>query len=426
MMSPAPCAERRAGRAPGMGFIMATVLIDLMGVGIIVPVLPLMVSRFAASPDSAAHWVGAATATFAAAQFLFAPLLGALSDRFGRRALLLLGICALGVNFSLTALAPSLAWLLVARMIGGGLSSNIAVANAYVADITPPEQRARRFGQLGAAFGVGFILGPIIGGLVGEYGLQWPFFTATALCAINLLYGLFVLPESLPRERRRPVAWRRANPFSALAALAELRSIGSLVGVIFCANLAQFMVHGIWVLYVAHRFAWSPQTIGISFMAVGLGSALMQGLFLGRLIRRFGPERLAMIGLASQAVAAACWGLSTAGWVVFVVLVGNLLSYAAAPAIQSLVSRAAPPERQGATMGALSSLNSLTLVIAPLASTWLFALVSHYPSDDLRVGMPFYVSSAITLLAVVLARRHFGALPPRPGLATASAPATGP
>ncbi|CAN5176681.1 TCR/Tet family MFS transporter [soil metagenome] len=410
-MDATPSPERSTGRAPGMGFIMATVLIDLMGVGIILPVLPLIVGEFTSSSDSHAHWVGLMTTTFAAAQFLLAPLLGAVSDRFGRRPILLLGIAALGVNFALTAIAPSLAWLLVARLIGGGLSSNIAVANAYVADITPPEKRAKRFGQLGAAFGVGFIVGPVIGGFAGQWGLHYPFYVAAGLCAINFIYGYFVLPESLARENRSPVNFRRANPFSALQGLSALRGVGSLVAVVFFANLAQFMVHGVWVLYVAYRFGWSPQTIGFSFMAVGVGSALSQGLLLPKLIKRLGAEKLAMLGLASSGIAAVLWGLTTVGWFIFVILLANLLSYAAAPSIQSLISRAAPADKQGTTMGALSALNSLTLVIAPLFSTWVFAMVSHYDAKDLLVGLPFFVSAATTFIALAIAYRHFNRTP---------------
>ncbi len=287
------------------------------------------------------------------------------------------------------------------------MQANAAVANAYVADITPPEQRARRFGLLGAMFGIGFILGPVVGGLLGAIDLRLPFFAAGALALLNLAYGYFVLPESLKPEQRRAFDWRRANPISSFKQLAALKGVGLLVGVLAFAGLAQFSLYTVWVLYTSFRFGWGPSENGWSLFAVGLVSAAVQGGLLGRLLKVMGAPKLAVAGLVSSTVAFTLWGLSTQGWQMLVVIFANLLGAAVAASLQGLVSSAADGRVQGQTMGAISSLNSLAAVIAPMLAAPLMSAVSHLDPVDWRAGFPMFFCAALQGLALLLAVLHF-------------------
>jgi DHA1 family tetracycline resistance protein-like MFS transporter len=399
----APPAQRRAA----MPFILVTVLIDMVSIGLIVPVLPPLVGTFTGSQADQAFWFAAVAFAFGIANFFGSPILGALSDRFGRRPVLLIGFCGLALNFFATALAPAL-WILIAvRLVGGAMQSNIAVANAYVADITPPEERARRFGLVGSMFGIGFILGPVMGGVLGSIDLQLPFFVAGTLALLNLLYGYFVLPESLPKDKRRPFEWKRANPVAALKGLAALKGVGPLVAVIALASLAQFILHTTWVLYTTFKFGWGPLDNGWSLFAVGVMSALVQGVLLKHLLVRLSPPRLAVMGLISSMLAFSAWGAATAGWMMVAVIFANVLGFAAASTMQSIVSNAADARTQGQTMGAVASLNSLTAVIAPMIGAPMLGLVSHLPPGDWRLGMPYFFCAALLGLATLLAIRHF-------------------
>ena len=397
----------QGGRQAGMGFIMVTVLIDMLSIGVIVPVLPALVGSFTANPAEQTYWYTAISAAFAIASFFGSPLLGALSDRYGRRPILLLGFCGLALNFFATALATS-AWMLVAsRVVGGAMQANAAVANAYVADITPPEERAKCFGLLGAMFGIGFILGPVIGGILGNISLHLPFFFAGALSLVNLAYGFFVLPESLPVDRRRPVQWARANPFTALYELTQLKGAGMLLGVIACANLAQFSLYTTWVLYTSFRFGWTPAQNGWSLFSVGIVAAVVQGGLLGRLLKRFGASRLTVMGLVSSTIAFTLWGLVTQGWMMYPVIFANLLGSAVAASVQSLISSSVDGTQQGRTLGAISALGSLMAVLAPLMAGPLFAVVSHLPPHDWRLGTPMFFCAALQGVALVFAVLHF-------------------
>lgn len=394
-------------RRPATVFVLAAVLLDILGIGLIIPVLPRLVGELAGSRDAQTWWYGALVISYGAMQFLCAPLLGALSDRVGRRPVLLAGIGGLAVMFLVPALTNSLWVLLASRVVGGMFAANLAVAQAYIADVTPPDKRAAAFGKLGAVFGLGFMLGPALGGVLAEGSLRLPFFVAAALAALNFLYGLLVLPESVPRERRAPFDAARANPFSSLAAITRLKGVGALVAVIALAGLAQFLLHTTWPLYTEFRYGWTPLAIGASLFLVGVVMVLVQGLALPRLLRRLGEVRLVLGGLASAMLAYLGYGLATAGWVVMCIISVNLLAGAVGPTLQGVVSRSVDAAEQGRAMGALASLGSLTAVLAPLIGTPLLAQVSHLPAQDWRVGIVYYLAAALQALALGLAAWHF-------------------
>ena len=397
-----------ATRKAAMPFIMITVLIDMMSIGLIVPVLPALVGSFTSSQSEQAWWYGAITLAFSVANFFASPLLGALSDRYGRRPVLLIGFCGLAISFFGTALSTAIWMLIVVRVLSGSMQATALVANAYVADITPPEERARRFGLLGAMFGLGFILGPVVGGILGAIDLRLPFFAAGSLALVNLLYGWFVLPESLPAESRRPFDWRTAfNPITALTELGRLGGIGRLVAVIACSALAQFMLYTTWVLYATFKFGWGPRENGWSLFAVGVMSALVQGVLLGRLLKRFSPQRLAIAGLVSSTLAYVGWGAATEGWMMFAVVFCNVLGFTVAASMQSIISSAADATTQGRTMGAVSGLQSLMAVVAPVIGAPLLGIVSHLPRGDWRIGAPFYFGALVQATALYLAWSHF-------------------
>ncbi len=407
--TPAPTASPPAagGRPAAMRFIMLAVLIDMVSIGIMIPVLPALVGTFSASHAEQALWVGVVSFAFGIANFFGSPVLGALSDRLGRRPVMLIGFCGLALNFFATALSTALWMLIVVRLFGGAMQANAAVANAYVADITPPAERAKSFGMLGAMFGIGFIVGPAVGGLLGDIDLHLPFFVAGGLALLNLLYGYFVLPESLPPERRRKIDLRTVNPLSSFKALVALRGVGRLVAVVACSGLAQFMLYTLWVLYAQFKFGWTLHQNGMSLAAVGVMSVIVQGFLLGRLLKRFSPQKLAVWGLVSSTLAYTAWGAATEGWMMYTVICLNVLGYTVQASIQSIVSGAADASEQGQAMGAVSSLNSLMAVIAPVIAAPMLSLVSHLSPGDWRFGTPMYLCAALQATALALAVTHF-------------------
>ncbi len=399
--------DRVGRRRAGMPFILVVVFIDVLGIGIALPVLPMLVGEYTASRELQAYWYGALVVAYGVMLFFCAPLLGALSDRFGRRPLLLWSLLGLGFHFLLLAIAPSLPVMLLARVVGGTAGASFSVANAYASDITPPEGRARSFGFIGAAFGLGFIFGPVIGGLLGSVDLHLPFYVAAGLSLLNAIYGFFVVPESLPSDRRSPFSLARSNPFSALIGLSRHREIGMLVLVFVLVILAQMMLQTTWVLFTHFRFGWGPRENGFALFCVGLVAAAVQGGLLGPLLRRLGEARLALWGLATGTIAYALYGLAPQGWMMYAIIICNFLSFAVGPALQGIVSNAVDPREQGVTMGALSSINSVMFVIAPLIGTPLLAQVSHLPPSDLRVGATFFVSAVLQAVAFWVTRRYF-------------------
>ncbi len=398
-----PGGDRKAA----MPFIMLTVLIDMAAIGLIVPVLPSIVGSFTTSQTDQAWWYGAVSTAFGFANFFGSPVLGALSDKYGRRPVLLLGFCGLAVTFFATALATAIWMLIVARLVGGLMQANAAVCNAYVADITPPELRAKRFGMLGAMFGVGFIVGPVVGGLLGAIDLRLPFFVAGSLSLLNLLYGYFVLPESLTPDKRREFHWHSTSPFASLAQLSKLGRVGPLVAVVAFTLLAQYILFSSWVLYTTFKFGWGPLQNGWSLAAVGVVSVIVQGFLLGPLLKRYTAQKLVVWGLISATLANLMYGLASHGWMMYAVIFVNVLGFTTGASIQSLISSAADASTQGRTLGAVASLGSLMAVLAPMFGAPLLGIVSHLPKGDWRIGSPFYFCAVLQAVSLYLAMRHF-------------------
>jgi len=423
--SATPVVATAGGRKAAMPFIMITVLIDMMSIGLIIPVLAPLVGTFTAgSRADQAFWFAAVSFAFGFANFFGAPILGALSDKHGRRPVLLMGFFGLALSFFVTAMATALWMLIAVRLLSGAMQANAAVANAYVADITPAELRAKRFGMLGAMFGLGFMLGPVTGGLLGEIDLHLPFYVSGALAVTNWLYGYFVLPESLPKERRRAIDWKRANPISSLKKLSQLKGVGGLVVVIALSALAQFILHTTWVLYTHFKFGWGPKENGLSLLAVGVASVIVQGGLMGQLLKIMSARRLAVLGLMSSCLGYALWGAATQGWMMYAIIFANLLGFSATAALQSLFSNAADASAQGATLGAMASLNSLMAVAAPVVGGGLLTLVSELPKGHWLIGLPYYFCSALQLCAMLLALRHFKRERQRNATAAAAASAS--
>jgi DHA1 family tetracycline resistance protein-like MFS transporter len=318
----------------------------------------------------------------------------------------LTSIVGLGLHYLLIAVAPSLWVMLIARMIGGLTGASFSVANAYASDITPPDQRAKAFGQIGAVFGVGFICGPMLGGLLGEIDLRLPFYAAATFSLLNAAYGFFLVPESLPADRRAPFSLAKANPFAALTKLAQQREIGSLVAVYALFQLAHMMLVQTWVLFTQFRFGWHAWENGLSLFCVGIVATAVGGFLLPRLLAFFGVERLALWGLASGIASYLAYGLATEGWMMFVIIFASFLTFATAPAIKGIVSRVADPRAQGITMGSLDAINSLAAIAAPAIGTALLARASEVPRTDWRIGSVFFLCAALQAVAWWLARRR--------------------
>ena len=393
------------GRAPAVGFIFLTLFLDVLGFGLLIPVGPDLVAKVAdVTRDDAAKYTGYLAATYAAMQFLFAPLLGVLSDRFGRRPVLLVSLLGSGLDYFAMAIAWNLPMLFVTRAINGFSGASMTVASSYIADVTPPEKRAGAFGMIGAAFGLGFIFGPLIGGILGDIDIHYPFYAAGALTLLNWLYGLMVVPESLPPQRRAPLRLWRANPLGAFVALRRYSLVLWLAGVFFTLNVAQFGLHLTWTVYTKHKFAWSSRMVGASMFCVGLSAAVVQGGLARKLIPWLGERKSLLFGILTAVVAFSGYGLATQGWMIFVIISLASIGGIAQPAAQSLVTRTVHADEQGATQGALSSVNSLAQICGPLVGTQAF---DYALKHDLPPGLPFFIGSGLCVVALVLALAAF-------------------
>lgn len=407
-------------RRAGIAFILVTLFLDILGLGIVIPVLPQLVDGFVAGgPSEAAPIYGVLVASYALMQFLFAPLVGALSDRFGRRRVVLLSLFAFGVDYLVQGFAPNLAWLFAGRLLAGVTGATITTANAYIADVSGPEDRAKNFGLVGVAFGLGFIVGPALGGLLGELGLRVPFFGAAAVALLNWLYGYFVLPESLPPEDRTPFRWRRANPIGGLVGLRAYPLVAGLAfGFVFFA-LAQRGLEAVWVLYTEHRFGWGELENGLSLALVGITAAFVQGYLVRLVVPRLGERRAILLGLSISVLGFVFYGLATSGAMMLAVIVGSSLGGIAGPSLQGLIAGVVPRSEQGSVQGALASALSLTAILAPLVATGLFGAFSGEGAVAPIPGMPFFAGAAFLLLALGQVART---LRRNPDLGSAPAP----
>jgi len=393
-------------QAPGaVRFIFFTILLDVLGIGLIIPVAPRLVENLQGEGESAAAYsVAILGATYAAMQFIFAPILGSLSDRVGRRPVILISLLGSGLDYIAAAFAPTLAWLFVTRAINGISGANITAASAYIADVTPPEKRAAGFGMMGAAFGIGFVVGPLMGGVLGSYDLRWPFLAAGGLSLLNALYGYFVLPESLKPEHRRPFSFARANPISSLRNLQKYPLVLGLSVVLFLANIAQFALHTTWVLYTKHRYGWSPRDVGFSLFAVGISAAIVQGFLARKIIPKIGEKRAVLFGLAIGAVAYLGYGLATQGWMLIAILLVGSLGGIFQPASQSLVTQSVRPDEQGGVQGAITSLQCLAGILGPAVGGSLFGYFARRDGAQPYIpGASYFASSILCLMSLGVA-----------------------
>ena len=403
-------------RAPGrhaLTFIFVTVLVDMIGIGIIVPVLPSLMLDVLGETDvaKAAQWGGALVFVFALGQFVFGPVIGNLSDAYGRRPVLLASLTGYSIDFFFMAMAPSMIWLFVGRLFSGIFGATYSTAMAYIADITPKEERAGKFALIGAAFGVGFLVGPVVGGLIGEaFGPRAPFVAAGILAGLNALYGFFVLPETLARDKRRSFDLKRANPVGALRQMQVFPAVMGLAAVMFLYHLAHWVFTSTWAYYAIARFDWSEAQIGYSLGAVALVSGLVQAGLTGRAVKWLGEWRTANIALGFMALQCVMLAFATAPWMVYAAIVMGAPGAMAMPALNGMTSRAVPETQQGELQGALSSLQSITALIGPLMMTQLFAAFTRDDAAIVFPGVSFLAASLllagalVTLLTSVRAR----------------------
>ena len=386
-----------------MGFIFITLLIDVTGFGLIIPVMPKLIEQLLhdSSISRASQYGGYLTFAYAFMQFIFAPVLGNLSDKYGRRPVLLFSLFGFGIDYLFLSFAPSIAWLFVGRLIAGVTGASFTTASAYIADVSTNENRAQNFGMIGAAFGLGFIIGPLIGGLLGELGPRIPFLVAAGLALTNCLYGFFVLPESLDKEHRRPFEWRRANPVGSLLQLKKYPAVIGLAGSLILVYLAAHAVQSNWSFFNIEKFKWTPKMIGISLGVVGLLVGAVQGGLVRIVNPKIGNEKSVYVGLALYALGLLLFAFASQSWMMFVFLIPYCLGGIAGPALQSIISGHVPPNEQGELQGALTSLISVTSIIGPILMTGLFAYFTkpggpvYFPGVSFLLGSIFMIASAI-------------------------------
>ncbi len=390
-----------------LSFILVTVLLDMLGIGIIIPVLPkLVTSMYGADLSAGSTVFGWFVASYALMQFLFSPILGNLSDAYGRRPVILFSLLGAGLDYLLMALAPNLEWLFVGRIIAGITGANITAANAYIADVSPPEQRARNFGLVGACFGIGFIIGPAVGGVLGSYGLRVPFMAAAGLNLCNALYGFFVLPESHAPENRRPFDWKRANPFASLKTLNRYPVVLGLTATLALLRLAHDSLPSTWVLYTTYRFNWTELENGLSLALVGIMFAIVSAGLTGLIVRKLGERRALIIGLFIMSLTFLMYGLATHGWMLYVAIVVGSLGGIAGPALQAIISKKVSATEQGAVQGVVSSIQSISAILGPLMATNLFAYFTSPGAPMHLPGAAFLAAALLVAIGAMLAVRN--------------------
>jgi DHA1 family tetracycline resistance protein-like MFS transporter len=392
-------------RKAAIGFIFVTLLIDVTGFGVIIPVMPKLIGDLLGTNDVsiASTYGGWLTFAYAFMQFLFAPILGNLSDKYGRRPVLLFSLFGFGIDYIFLSFAPSIWWLFVGRIIAGITGASFTTASAYIADISTPENRAQNFGMIGAAFGLGFILGPMIGGLLGEFGARIPFFVAAGLALTNWLYGYFVLPESLSKENRRGFEWRRANPLGSLMQLKKYPGVGELVISLVLIYIAAHAVQSNWSFFNIEKFQWTPKMIGISLGLVGLLVGGVQGGLVRVINPKIGNEKSVYFGLGLYALGLLLFAFASESWMMFVFLIPYCLGGICGPALQAIISGHVPPNEQGELQGALTSLMSVTSIVGPLLMTGSFSYFTGPNKPFYFPGISFLIGAVLMLIAAILA-----------------------
>jgi MFS transporter, DHA1 family, tetracycline resistance protein len=396
--------SKRSG--PAIGFIFTTLIIDVTGLGIIIPVMPKLITTLTGDTLSdAARISGYMLFAFAVMQFLSSPVLGNLSDRYGRRPVLLTSLFGFGLDYILMALAPSIGWLFAGRIIAGICGASITTAMAYIADISTAEKKAQNFGMVGAAFGIGFILGPVLGGVLGEYGPRVPFYAAAALALLNWLYGYFILPESLPADKRRKFEWKRANPVGSIIQLRKTPVVAKLATSMFFVYIAAHAVQSNWAFFTIYKFEWSESMVGYSLGTAGLLVGLVQGVLIRMINPRLGNEWSVYLGMILYAIGLGLFATATQGWMMFVFLIPYCLGGITGPALQSIMSNKVPDTEQGELQGGLAGLISVTSIIGPPLMTGLFSFFTSPRAPFHFAGIPFAVASVLTVVSLGFAVR---------------------
>ena len=393
-----------SNRKAALGFIFLTLFIDVTGLGIIIPVLPKLIEELIHGNISiASRYAGWLTFAYAIMQFFFSPVLGNLSDKFGRRPVLLFSLFGFGVDYVFLSFAPTIGWLFVGRVIAGITGASFTTATAYIADVSAPQDRAKNFGLVGAAFGLGFIIGPVIGGLLGQYGSRVPFLAAAGLTFLNFIYGFFVIPESLPVENRRKFEWKRANPFGAFRHLKKYPAVASLAMSFFLVYMAAQSVQSVWSFFGIARFQWSEKIIGISLGMVGLLVGLVQGVLIRYINPKLGNTKSIYIGFGMYALGLVLFACATQGWMMFIFLIPYCLGGISGPALQSIITGHVPANEQGELQGALTSLISATSIISPVLMTSLFAYFTSKHTTIYFPGAPFVLGAVLMAAAGLVA-----------------------
>lgn len=402
-------------RKAALGFIFVTLLLDVIGFGIVIPVFPKLISGLIDGDLSQASLYGGwLMFAYSATQFFFSPVLGNLSDRYGRRPVLLTSLFGFGLDYLLLALAPSIGWLFLGRVIAGITGASMTTASAYIADVSEPEKRAQNFGLVGAAFGLGFIIGPVIGGVLGQFGPRVPFYAAAGLTLLNWLYGYFILPESLGLQHRRPFDLKRANPVGSLRQLKRYPVVSGLVGCLIFIYIAAHATQSTWAFYTMEKFRWNEAWVGYSLGFIGLLVALVQGVLIRMINPRLGARKSIYLGLSLYTVGFTLFAYAPQGWWMFAALVPYCLGGIAGPAMQGIISGQVPASEQGELQGGLTSLVSATSVVGPPLMTQLFAYFTSQAAPVYFPGAPFLLGAVLTLISLVLAIRFMGTLQQQP------------
>ena len=391
-------------RKAATGFIFITILLDVIGFGIIIPVFPKLIMHLThGNMSTVSQWGGMLSFAYAIMQFGCAPILGNLSDQFGRRPVLLFSLLGFGIDYIFMVFAPTIGWLFLGRVIAGVAGSSITTASAYIADVSTNENRAQNFGMIGAAFGIGFIIGPVMGGVLGQYGTRIPFLVSAGLALLNAMYGYFVLPESLTKDHRRKFEWKRANPVGSLKQLRKYPSIGGLIGSLILVYIAAHAVQSTWTYFNIEKFKWNEKLIGYSLGAVGLLVAIVQGVLIRFINPKLGNEKSVYIGLGLYSLGLLLFAFASQTWMMFVFLIPYCMGGIAGPALQSIISGNVPRNEQGELQGALTSLISVTTIIGPVVMTFLFSFFTKPNGRIYFAGAPFLLGAILMMGSALIA-----------------------